>query len=104
MEALVVLREQQAVLFADSRYWVQAEAELAAAVQVPVATSSLMQVPWVQATLPPALTAATTRGRPETYPATVYHALELPRGTIKAAAPMRRWRTRCRWPSGWPSR
>lgn len=27
--------------------------ELAAAVQVPVATSSLMQVPWVQATLPP---------------------------------------------------
>lgn len=29
------------------------QAELAAAVQVPVATSSLMQVPWVQATLPP---------------------------------------------------
>jgi len=28
------------------------QAELAAAVQVPVATSSLMQVPWVQATLP----------------------------------------------------
>ena len=27
--------------------------ELAEAVQVPVATSSLMQVPWVQATLPP---------------------------------------------------
>jgi Asp/Glu/hydantoin racemase len=27
--------------------------ELAAAVEVPVATSSLMQVPWVQATLPP---------------------------------------------------
>lgn len=27
--------------------------ELASAVQVPVATSSLMQVPWVQATLPP---------------------------------------------------
>jgi Asp/Glu/hydantoin racemase len=27
--------------------------EIAAAVQVPVATSSLMQVPWVQATLPP---------------------------------------------------
>lgn len=27
--------------------------EMAAAVQVPVATSSLMQVPWVQATLPP---------------------------------------------------
>ena len=27
--------------------------ELAAAVGVPVATSSLMQVPWVQATLPP---------------------------------------------------
>src|SRR5215207_5813542 len=27
--------------------------ELAAAVQVPVATSSLMQVPWVQAMLPP---------------------------------------------------
>ena len=27
--------------------------DLAAAVQVPVATSSLMQVPWVQATLPP---------------------------------------------------
>jgi Asp/Glu/hydantoin racemase len=27
--------------------------ELAAAVKVPVATSSLMQVPWVQATLPP---------------------------------------------------
>ncbi|NKE47868.1 aspartate/glutamate racemase family protein [Roseomonas frigidaquae] len=29
------------------------QAELAAAVQVPVATSSLMQVPWVQAMLPP---------------------------------------------------
>jgi hypothetical protein len=29
------------------------QAELAAAVRVPVATSSLMQVPWVQATLPP---------------------------------------------------
>jgi Asp/Glu/hydantoin racemase len=29
------------------------QAELAAAVKVPVATSSLMQVPWVQATLPP---------------------------------------------------
>lgn len=29
------------------------QAELAAAVGVPVATSSLMQVPWVQATLPP---------------------------------------------------
>jgi hypothetical protein len=29
------------------------QAELAAAVQVPVATSSLMQVPWVQALLPP---------------------------------------------------
>ena len=29
------------------------QAELADAVQVPVATSSLMQVPWVQATLPP---------------------------------------------------
>lgn len=29
------------------------QAEIAAAVQVPVATSSLMQVPWVQATLPP---------------------------------------------------
>jgi Asp/Glu/hydantoin racemase len=29
------------------------QAELAAVVQVPVATSSLMQVPWVQATLPP---------------------------------------------------
>ena len=29
------------------------QAELAAAVAVPVATSSLMQVPWVQATLPP---------------------------------------------------
>lgn len=29
------------------------QAELAAAVNVPVATSSLMQVPWVQATLPP---------------------------------------------------
>jgi hypothetical protein len=29
------------------------QAEMAAAVQVPVATSSLMQVPWVQATLPP---------------------------------------------------
>ena len=29
------------------------QAELAAAVQVPVATSSMMQVPWVQATLPP---------------------------------------------------
>ncbi len=28
------------------------QAELAAAVQVPVATSSMMQVPWVQATLP----------------------------------------------------
>jgi len=29
------------------------QAELAAAVKVPVATSALMQVPWVQATLPP---------------------------------------------------
>ena len=29
------------------------QAEIAAAVGVPVATSSLMQVPWVQATLPP---------------------------------------------------
>jgi len=29
------------------------QAELAAAVRVPVATSSLMQVPWVRATLPP---------------------------------------------------
>jgi Asp/Glu/hydantoin racemase len=29
------------------------QAELASAVSVPVATSSLMQVPWVQATLPP---------------------------------------------------
>lgn len=29
------------------------QAEMAAAVAVPVATSSLMQVPWVQATLPP---------------------------------------------------
>ena len=29
------------------------QAELAASVNVPVATSSLMQVPWVQATLPP---------------------------------------------------
>jgi Asp/Glu/hydantoin racemase len=29
------------------------QTELAAAVKVPVATSSLMQVPWVQATLPP---------------------------------------------------
>ncbi|MGG5811179.1 aspartate/glutamate racemase family protein [Falsiroseomonas sp. CW058] len=29
------------------------QAEMAAAVKVPVATSSLMQVPWVQATLPP---------------------------------------------------
>src|SRR3954467_1057966 len=29
------------------------QSELAAAVRVPVATSSLMQVPWVQATLPP---------------------------------------------------
>ncbi|WP_137180864.1 aspartate/glutamate racemase family protein [Roseomonas sp. AR75] len=29
------------------------QAELAAALRVPVATSSLMQVPWVQATLPP---------------------------------------------------
>jgi Asp/Glu/hydantoin racemase len=29
------------------------QAELAAAVRVPVATSSLMQVPWVQAMLPP---------------------------------------------------
>jgi len=29
------------------------QAEIAAAVAVPVATSSLMQVPWVQATLPP---------------------------------------------------
>jgi Asp/Glu/hydantoin racemase len=29
------------------------QAELAAAVRVPVATSALMQVPWVQATLPP---------------------------------------------------
>jgi hypothetical protein len=29
------------------------QAELAAAVRVPVATSSLIQVPWVQATLPP---------------------------------------------------
>jgi len=29
------------------------QAELAAAVNVPVATSALMQVPWVQATLPP---------------------------------------------------
>ncbi len=29
------------------------QAEIAAAVKVPVATSSLMQVPWVQATLPP---------------------------------------------------
>lgn len=29
------------------------QAEIAAAVNVPVATSSLMQVPWVQATLPP---------------------------------------------------
>ena len=29
------------------------QAELAAAVKVPVATSSLLQVPWVQATLPP---------------------------------------------------
>ncbi len=29
------------------------QAEIAAAVSVPVATSSLMQVPWVQATLPP---------------------------------------------------
>ena len=29
------------------------QAEMAAAVNVPVATSSLMQVPWVQATLPP---------------------------------------------------
>lgn len=29
------------------------QAELAAAVEVPVATSALMQVPWVQATLPP---------------------------------------------------
>ena len=29
------------------------QTELAAAVGVPVATSSLMQVPWVQATLPP---------------------------------------------------
>jgi Asp/Glu/hydantoin racemase len=29
------------------------QAELAAAVKVPVATSSMMQVPWVQATLPP---------------------------------------------------
>ncbi len=27
--------------------------ELAAAVAVPVATSALMQIPWVQATLPP---------------------------------------------------
>ena len=31
------------------------QAELAAAVGVPVATSSLMQVPWVQAMLPPGL-------------------------------------------------
>lgn len=29
------------------------QAEIAAAVKVPVATSSMMQVPWVQATLPP---------------------------------------------------
>jgi Asp/Glu/hydantoin racemase len=29
------------------------QAELAAAVEVPVATSALMQVPWIQATLPP---------------------------------------------------
>ncbi len=35
--------------------------ELAAAVAVPVATSALMQIPWVQATLPPGSASASSR-------------------------------------------
>ena len=38
--------------------------ELAAAVGVPVATSSLMQVPWVQATLPPGKRVGIVQSRP----------------------------------------